>query len=96
MGSISKRQSLNGEVTCHIDSFAVSDDTLDLSSLIDGYDPIADAITDFVHITDQGADSIISVDGNGGADNFVQVASVLNVTGLDDEVALINNGSLVV
>ncbi|MEZ5918806.1 MAG: M10 family metallopeptidase C-terminal domain-containing protein, partial [Alphaproteobacteria bacterium] len=41
-------------------------DALDISSLLSAYDALTDLITDFVRITDSGADSILSVDVDGG------------------------------
>ena len=52
-------------------------------------------ITDFVQITDNGTDSTLSIDQNGGADNFVAVATILGVTGLTDEASLESSGMLV-
>ncbi len=71
------------------------DDVLDLSDILSGYDPLSDAIIDFIEITDNGTDSILSVDADGGGDNFVQVATLLNVTGLTDEQVLEASGNLV-
>ena len=71
-------------------------DILDISEILSGYDPISDAITDFVQITDNGTDSVVSVDIDGGADSFVQVATLLNVTGFTDEAALETSGNLIV
>lgn len=68
---------------------------LDISGILIGYDPLTDAITDFVRITDNGTDSYLAVDLNGGADNFVQLATLLGVTGLTDEKALETAGKLV-
>ena len=70
-------------------------DAIDIADLISGYDPLTDAISDFVQITDNGTDSIVSVDANGGADNFVQVVTLLNVTGLTDESDLELSGNLI-
>ena len=70
-------------------------DVIDISDLISGYDELADAITDFVKITDNGTDSVLSVDTNGGADNFVQIAMLTGVTGLTDEDALEISGNLI-
>ncbi|MGH1403928.1 MAG: calcium-binding protein [Alphaproteobacteria bacterium] len=70
-------------------------DKLDVSDLLSGYDPVTDAISDFVQITDSGSDSIVSVDVDGGADNFVQIATLNNVTGLTDEDALLTSGNLI-
>ena len=74
-------------------------DKIDLSNLLSGvYDPITDAITDFVQITTSGANSIVSVDldGTGTGHTFTQVVTIIGVTGLTDEHALISAGALVV
>lgn len=70
-------------------------DAIDISDLLEGYDELTDVISDFVQITDNGTHSTISIDADGGADNFVQVASLLNVTGLTDEDALETSGNLI-
>ncbi|PCJ99259.1 MAG: hypothetical protein COA45_04270 [Zetaproteobacteria bacterium] len=70
-------------------------DVLDVSDLLSVYDELTDAISDFVQITESGSDSFLYVDYDGGADNFVQVATLFNVTGLTDEDALETSGSLV-
>ncbi len=73
-----------------------SGDALDISSLIDGYDPLTDAITDFVQITGEGHHgSVLSVDADGGGDSFVQVATLNHTSGLTDELALETNGNLI-
>ncbi len=78
----------------NIRDFNQSEDVIDISDLLSAYDPMSDAITDFVQITDNGTDSTLAVDADGGADNFVAVASILNATGLTDEAALVSNGTL--
>ncbi len=70
-------------------------DVLDVSDLISGYDPVTDAISDFIQITDNGTDSVVSVDADGGGDNFVQVATLLGATGLTDEDSLETSGNLI-
>jgi len=70
-------------------------DKLDISDLLVGYDPLVDAITDFVQITEAGANSYLNVDADGGANNFVQVAYIFNETGLTDEDALETSGNLI-
>ncbi|MBV1929127.1 MAG: type I secretion C-terminal target domain-containing protein [Gammaproteobacteria bacterium] len=70
-------------------------DIIDITGLLSGYDPLTDAISDFVQITDSGSDSILSVDTDGGADNFVQIATLLGVTGLTDEDTLETSGNLI-
>lgn len=79
-----------------ITDFDVSEnDVIDIADLLSGYDELTDAITDFVQITDNGTDSALLVDADGGADNFVQVATLLGVTGLTDEDALETSGNLI-
>lgn len=70
-------------------------DAIDISDVLIGYDELTDLISDFVQITDDGAHSVLSIDADGGADNFVQIATLLNVTGLTDEDALAASGNLI-
>ena len=70
-------------------------DKFDLSDLIQGFDPISDAISDFVQIANNGGNSTLSIDTDGGADNFVQIATLQNVTGLTDEDQLYTNGTII-
>jgi len=70
-------------------------DTLDISNILNGYDPLSDAITDFVQITENWFGSYLSVDVDGGADNFVQIACLYGTTGLTNEEALETTGDLV-
>lgn len=80
----------------HVHDFNLADgDILDISDLLVGYDPLTDAINDFVQITDNGTDSVVSVDVDGGADNFVQVATLYGATGLTNEDALETSGNLI-
>lgn len=75
--------------------FNVSDsDAIDISDVID-FNPISDVITDFVQITDNGTNSFLAVDADGGADNFIQIATLNNVLGLTDEAALVISGNLI-
>ncbi|MBI1393597.1 MAG: type I secretion C-terminal target domain-containing protein, partial [Alphaproteobacteria bacterium] len=70
-------------------------DALDVSGILTLYDPMTDLISDFIQMTDDGTDSFLAVDTDGGADNFVQIATLLNVTGLTDEADLETNGYLI-
>ncbi|MBK9585979.1 MAG: type I secretion C-terminal target domain-containing protein [Alphaproteobacteria bacterium] len=49
------------------------------------FDPLTDAISDFIHITQTGANSFVSVDADGALNgsNFINVARLTGVTGLD-------------
>lgn len=70
-------------------------DKLDIRDLLTGFDSLTSVITDFVQITQVGTTSVLSVDGNGTGSAFVQIA-VLNATsGLTDELALFNSGTLI-
>lgn len=62
--------------------------------VIPEFDPLTDAITDFVEITTSGSDSLLKVDLDGGADSFVQIAVLKGITGITDEQFLYNNGYL--
>ena len=70
-------------------------DKLDISDVLVGYDELTDMISDFVQVTDDGTHSTLYIDVDGGADNFVQVANMFNVTGLTDEDALETSGNLI-
>ncbi len=70
-------------------------DALDISDFLSGYDPLSDAIEEFVQITDSGANSLVSVDTNGGGDNFVQIATLIGVTSLTNEETLETSGNLI-
>lgn len=75
----------NGEVDNIYDFDLAEGDIIDIANILQGYDELSDAIADFVQITDNGTDSFVAVDADGGADNFVMVAQLHNVTGLDVE-----------
>ncbi|MGB0718941.1 MAG: DUF5801 repeats-in-toxin domain-containing protein [Bdellovibrionales bacterium] len=66
-------------------------DALDLSALIEGYDPLSDAINDFVHTTERDGDTIVSV--NTG-DAFHAVAVLENVTNVNLDDILKDNTSI--
>lgn len=80
-----------------INDFSITQgDKIELSGLLQGYDPLTQTIADFVQITTSGANSILSVDADGGANNFLQIATLNNVTGITDEQALVNSGNLII
>jgi len=75
-----------------------SGDKIDIANVLSGhYNPGTDTITDFVHFTTSGSDSILSVDldGTGGTYSMAAIATVSGLTGLD-VATLISNGNLVV
>jgi Ca2+-binding RTX toxin-like protein len=73
-------------------------DKLDISALIEAFDPLTHAITDWVQITESGGNSalFVDVDGAGSTYGFNQVASLIGATGLTDEAALLSAGTLIV
>ena len=62
----------------------VSGDKLEIRNLL-SFDPLHKAIADFVHFTKVGSDTIVSVDLNGtiGGSNFVDIAKIVGISGLD-------------
>jgi len=78
------------------DFSTAQNDALDLTDILTLFDPLTDAITDFVEITTSGADSILKVDrdGTAGTYSLVQIATIQGVTGLTDEAALVASGHL--
>jgi len=82
-----------------ISDFSVKDgDRIDLSDVLHGhFDPVSEALTDFVKIENSGKNSIVSVDldGHGTASAWTQVVTLTNITNLTDEVLLAHSGVLV-
>ncbi len=70
-------------------------DVLDISALLEGYDPVSDAIADFVKVTKGFVQTTVSVDVNGGGDHYVEVASLVGVKNIDLDT-MIDHGNLVV
>ena len=72
-------------------------DAIDISDLLSGYTFGVDDLTDFVQILDNGANSDLYVDvtGTGTFGVGTQIATLYNVTGLTDEVALETSGNLI-
>jgi len=67
-----------------VSDFSLADDVLDISIILSThYDHLTDLLSDFVQITDDGTDSTLLIDQDGGADSFVAVANILDITGLD-------------
>ncbi len=73
-------------------------DAIDITDLLSQYDPLNDAITDFVEMTASGSHTLLKVDQDGTDSTYgwTQIATLSNVTGLTDEAALVTNGNLIV
>lgn len=72
-----------------------SGEKIDISDLLAGYNAPTDDISDFVQITDNGTNSFLAVDVDGGANNFVQIATLSAIIGLTNEEALETSGHLI-
>lgn len=70
-------------------------DVLDIADVLVGY---TGTVTDFVQITQVGANTIVRVDANGltGGSSFVQIATLTGVNLGTDEAALVASGNLIV
>ncbi len=80
----------------NIHDFSLADgDRIDISDLLTSYDPLTEAITDFVKIGDDGTHSVLLIDEDGNADNFVPIIVIVGQTGLTDEEALETSGNLI-
>lgn len=72
-------------------------DKIDISDLLVGYDPLTDAINDFVSFTSAGstgAHGAMSIDVDGGGDNFVLIGYITSQPDLDAET-LETSGNLI-
>ena len=60
-------------------------DVINLYSILSGFDPLTDDITDFVMMTSNGADTAIFVDimGNGGVTEMIELVMLEGVTSFD-------------
>lgn len=70
-------------------------DKIDISDLLSGYDANNDVLSDFVQITDENNYSSLSIDADGGADGFVEIARILYINGITDEASLEASGHLI-
>jgi Ca2+-binding RTX toxin-like protein len=68
-------------------------DVLNIHDILVGYNPVSSAITDFLQITNSGANSIVKADrdGTGTTYGWAQIATLSNIIGLTDEALLFAN-----
>jgi hypothetical protein len=87
---------LDAEVD-HIKDFSIEEvDVLDISDVLPEYDPASYDLTDFLQITDDGTDSSVFVDLDGGGDDFVQILVLENIADLSDVNEIVDYGRLIV
>lgn len=80
-----------------IQDFNTSDgDVIDFTEILSSYDPLSDAILDFIRLSDSGADSVLYIDANGetGGEDFIAVATIIGGAGLDT-LSLVSSGNFV-
>lgn len=87
----------NGIDTIRDFDIATDDDIIDISDILSGYDPMVDALADFVQFTNAGNNSNLSVDmdGTGTTYGWTQIATVYDHNGLD-AATLATAGNLLV
>ncbi len=88
---------LNFDAVDVVKDFNVSEDFIDLSDLLSGYDPVTDAISDFLQITTVSKTGYLQVDldGAGVGSDFVNLAIVNGLKGQDID-DLVNSGTIIV
>jgi hypothetical protein len=80
-----------------VTGFSTAYDKLDFSNILDAvYDPVHDAIANFVQETTSGGNTQFSVDTTGAAHFTSALVTLSSVTGLDDVATLIAAGHLIV
>ena len=87
----------NADTITDFDTTIAIGDVLDFSDVLTGY--TSGSLADFVHLTQSGANTIVSVDVNGltGGAHFVNVVTLLGVTAasLTDADTMVANGHLI-
>ncbi len=86
---------IDGELDV-IHDFSIEDDIIDISQLLENYDPLTEMISDFVSFVQDGLDSILSIDADGGADGFQEVVKLSDFTLEGGLEALLVDNHLVV
>ncbi len=73
-------------------------DRLNISDILEGFDPLTQVIGDYIQVVNSGSNSSVSVDRDGAATTYgwQHIATLNGVTNLTDEAVLINNGNLVI
>jgi hypothetical protein len=80
-----------------IKDFDVSEgDALDISEILEGYDPASDVISDFVRLNDRGGDTKLQVNSDGHGRGFASIAIIEGGVGEATVADLIEEGALIV
>ena len=84
----------DGSIDTIVDFDQSAGDVLDIQNVLQGYDPLADNLSDFVQLTEQGGNTLIQVDTSGNGTSFETVAVLDGVTGLNVD-DLTSGGNLI-
>ena len=80
------------------DFSAAEGDVIDISDVLDGiYDPMSDALTDFVQFSQSGSDTVVSIDRDGAGSTYgwTQIALLQGVVHTDEAALVAANNLLV-
>ncbi len=77
------------------DFSAAQGDKINITDVLDSYDPLTDDIANFVRLVQNGADSELQINADGQGGDFVAAALIVGGTGGADIAAMIAAGSLV-
>ncbi|MCB1558691.1 MAG: M10 family metallopeptidase C-terminal domain-containing protein [Alphaproteobacteria bacterium] len=80
-----------------VKDFNAGQDSIDISTFLYAFDPLTDAITDFVHITTVGRSTFLQVDVNGSGGQLEPFLDIAQINGLRnvDIQELYDNGQLI-
>lgn len=87
----------------HIDEFTdvIGDfnlgegDKINITDVLDSYDPLSDDIANFVRLVQNGADTELHINADGAGDDFIAAALIVGGTGGADLDSLLASGALV-
>lgn len=82
--------------TIHDFSMGMEDDSISIYDVLQGYDPLSDALEDFVRLTASGGDTLLEVNATGDANSaFVSAALIVGGVGGASVADLLAGGHLV-
>ncbi|MET0105790.1 MAG: calcium-binding protein [Sedimenticola sp.] len=78
-----------------VSDFNISEgDSLLFENVLSGYDPLTDSINDFIQLSDSGNSTKVSIDVDGGGDNYTTAITLTGVKGLGDAQDLLDSGAI--
>lgn len=79
-----------------IGDFKRGDDAINISALLEQFDPLTDAIRDFVRLTEQNGQTTIAIDQDGGRNSFAAAVIVQGNLANSTLADLISSGALLI